>query len=243
MPRLHHMADANPFDFFDSVALKGSEVDHRALRSPSGIRLFGNANISLVEHTNMQVGNRLSSDQTSMIQNVYARTNISWFTLSPLHNAMLEWAHATVVTLVIGDKPQRQWPLSTLLDRRHGDRPVDAIDPDEAATYFDDLAAGMYEAYRRSGGTGRSWESLPDVAPLGHAGELGKRPWQKAAHWAHDHLKSPQLLIVPVRQCVSVVVQTNERVLGKLLEFIPPGISPMPLVWIHLEGFARRDVC
>jgi hypothetical protein len=263
MPRLHHLADANPFDFYDSIALLARDVDIKALRA-GGIRLFGNCNVGLQHRSNVQVAGRLSSDQTAMIQNLYARTNL-WVEIgSAIEAALSEWAHATSVTLIVGDKPQRQAPLSNLLSRMIGQRDADAIPLDEAAAYFEDLARGIWfdtafldatvdESIKVRvdlDGNPRTWRSVhsSDASKASDASWTAmpadiKQSWVKIAHAAHRRLKSPQITIVPPRQNVSVLVQSDERALVKLLEIIPPGISPMPLVWIHLEGVARRDVC
>lgn len=243
MPRLHHMADARPLDFYDCFALdkqRGADL----LKGGGSIRLFGNSNIGIEQRTNTSVPGMLVSDQTAYIQNVYARTNFGAFFLGdnnePLFRAMHEFASSTVVTLIVGDMPQRQWPLSTLLGRKHGDRNADDIPVGEAEEYFEGLAKAMHRAF---------WETHPDIK----AGDLSslweqetaldRGQWLASARAAHRHLKAPQLVIVPTRQHHSVQITAESRSLGQLLEVLPDGIAPMPLVWVHLEGFSRRDVC
>lgn len=246
MPRLHHLADARPFDFFDSFALR-DKVDRPALQA-GAIRLFGNCNIGIPERNNCFTGNQMSRDETSMIQNVYARTNFGAFFLGDnneaLFRAMNEFASAAQVTLVVGDQPQRQWPLSTLLGRKHGDRPVDEIPLGESEAYFTDFAKFLFRSLNKGADAAEDERIAAQVEHTWNAMiDSTRATWLNAAREAHRHLNAPQLVIVPPRQNYSVMVTVEHRSLGKLLEVLPDGIAPMPLVWVHLEGFQRRDAC
>lgn len=259
MPRLHHLADANPFDYWDSFAIRGSDEDTKALVE-GRMRLFEAVRVDppALDRSNLPTerlhairgshGSALSGGDTSMIQNVYARTNVlsaDWIstfvanTTDRLRDAVISWSHAVTVTLFIGEKPMRRWPLYNLLSRKPGDRPADSMKIEEASAYFDELAKALYDGYRATASANRelassAWEVI---------GEGVKKPWRGAAHAAHEHLKSPQLLIVPPRQTVEVVVQADAHALGQFVELVDPQILPAPMVWVHLEGFQRRDVC
>jgi hypothetical protein len=80
------------------------------LKQPSH-RLFGSRNIGNYPLTNLQVGNALACDQTYVVH--------AWFMSIDLPEDLLRVAatafHSTVVTIVVGDKPQACLHLDQLL--------------------------------------------------------------------------------------------------------------------------------
>lgn len=75
------------------------------------VRLFGPANIGILELTSMQVGGQLASDQTSLIDHWYARTDARGHEREELER----WAEGANAILNVGDHPVWIRPLSVLL--------------------------------------------------------------------------------------------------------------------------------
>lgn len=232
MPRLHGYRERNPFDFYDCF----SPV---ALAREKGfdIRLFGNANVGIPARSNMQIGNQLASDQTAVVMNVRARTNIWPADTARVVTAMTEFAHTTQVHLIVGERPIRNFTLNDLLDREPRDiKPFAKPDgsDDEVDTQLDRLAAKLYQKHHDGAYGDGPWAELPDVF---------KNRWRDVARTARDDLQPNRPVIIPVRQSFAVAVSCEMRSLRKLAEVLVGNqIAPEPLIWVHLEGVAVRDV-
>lgn len=255
MPRLLGSRTKRPFDVYDSFSPRMDP------RGETRIHLFGDVNIGYDKGhlSNMQVPRQLNgADLTSVICNWYARTNIPMppafahpsYVPSPevrpteLEQAFTEFAMSTIVTMQMGDWPVAQLPLDQLLRRRHGDRP-NAMQP-RAAGVTElvekpntlELAELLYRDFRNACGPATELPTWDEITPL------GRTPWQAAAHCAKQYLTEPVVTIVPVRQSCHAHVEFMPAALAKLRELLlPVAIAPMPLVWVHFDGFYVRDVC
>ena len=223
MPRIHGIRERRYANYYDAARVLEDFNDNH-------YRLFGNRNIGVSSLTNMQIAQQLPYDSTLVIANVYVRTNMGNFrprfsdeerreirdlfikdndgdaigTLlsrtawerTPLQKALDEWAHSTVLDLVIGDKPMLTMNVYDLMDGP-------AFGPDEL----------------------KHDQKLEDDQPP---------PWRK-------HIGRP--ILVPVRQNFSVQLRMVEGPTRELRRHATnAGIQPDPLVWVHLEGLATRDV-
>lgn len=247
--------DSQTLNAFDCVRF--SQPEDRTQLKQGRLSLFGSRNIfeppamysstsaGWPIFTNIQVPYMLECDQTSIITNWYARTNIPYDT--PARSAIVhEFMCATTATLKVGDKPKAQWSLADLWNRRIGDRigvgndepregQPGAYDQPKDDAYEDRvalLARDMFMEVDLDHSPER-WDDLDDGLKSGY---------RRAAILALDHLKPPRCWIVPVRQLFSVVIDTSPRAVNKLYELMPKDIAPEPCLWIHLDGFSRRDV-
>jgi hypothetical protein len=67
--------------------------------------------------------------------------------------------------------------------------------------------------------------------------------WRRAAACAMGQVGLVnRAIVVPVCQSCSIQVDMSAHARAKLADLMPPDIAPQPLVWVHLEGFATRDV-
>lgn len=245
MPRLKgymERIDATLFDAFaprDMLAKPGVQPF---------IRLFGNRNIGDCARTNLLFGGQLPCDQTFLIVEWYARTNISELCSvvagSPYPRAAEPsadlvrswdaWANATIVELMIGMKPVATRPLVELFGPRMFDSPhgrASDVDVDDA------LAERLW----------RRGQTPPQdllVTPV-HVGETfsdlprtEKDRWRSAASVYPFRRPIP----IPVRQCFGVQLRSDERAMHALLRHLPDRIAPQPLVWVHLDGLLARHV-
>ena len=243
MPELRQLVHRRPLDVYDCYA------PHRDYN----VVLLGNTNIGKEGRSNVQVGKQLACDQTAVITNVRARTNI-------LHNdAFLELAHVTTVTLVVGEMPQRQFALADLLVRAPLDQTAyvrlmstgmdprpSAVPGGERGPYgreeLDALAKLLWAEYW--------WHDEPLDAREQYTkqwdgfGWEAKRQFHELARLARNELRGPNVpVIVPIRQNCSVHVSAARRAISKFAEVMEGNqIAPEPLVWIHLEGCSTRDV-
>lgn len=222
MPKLHGMTATLPLNVFDSfdprALLEGRRGDNGAHR-----HLFGNTNIGKPDRSNMLVGGQLESDLTGIIHNWYGRTNIAPHT--PIaQRAWDNWVHASRVSLVIGCSPVHQVALSDLMARKEGQQYQDHPDGVTAEAMGRELGR---EAWSRG---------VPNAIPL-HDAE-----WQVIALAAMRFLKRPLLACIPERQNFSVRIDTDDvSLIRNLCEVMPRDAAPLPLVWVHLEGAARRN--
>lgn len=227
MPRLHALADKNRFNHYDCLfygkrgKLMGASDQH------AHVRLFGSANIGNELLSNLPQARSLNTnDQTSYIQNWYARTNI------PTSRLLDEYANTAVVTLFVGDKTTLQLSMRDLLTRAHEDElAAIATNQDEMV---DDIAKAAYLAYCEARRKDPEW-------PI--ADEAKRRAWKAAGWAAMQQIRPPSVVIVPVRQVVHVNVEQDVAALRRLIDSVPDDVEASPGLWIHLEGFSRRDVC
>lgn len=153
--------------------------------------LFGSRNIGIFERCNMQIPGALSSDLTTVIEHVYARTDAAPRDLV----ATLElhrWASHAVVRLLVGDKPRRVFALADLLQERPWEPAAIAI---AREMELEHLATGI-------------------GAPPSVAGELKGSAGVIAAYQARVDQRrgdGPPEVVVPVRQNVSVEIDAPER--------------------------------
>ncbi|MGC2778805.1 MAG: hypothetical protein WA418_24565 [Bradyrhizobium sp.] len=204
----------------------------------SGLDIFTVRNVGNGFLTNSQIGGQTPGDQTYVLTNWYARTNISGDTSRK--RAWDAWTHTTTVTLVIGTCPLHQLPLSDLLARREGMRVND----------------GLIEPGPDMGMFGLVPDTVPDTAiddlhlalygyPLNyHSGDTAVNTRNRLRHAARAVMRSvsrPILASIPPRQIFKTHISTS-RQLDCLLEVMPTDIAPQALVWVHLEGMAIRDI-
>ena len=251
MPRLRGVRQYRPLDVYDSFYVQ------RELMAAPSIRLFGHENIGNAQFCNVQVPKMLASDQTAIIGRLEARTNIATPALflhpthyrqaldayrdgvirdgnlrpTPLEEAMVEFAMMTLVTLMVGEMPQMQTDLASLLRQWGSERPDERpMGPTEAVLL--DLATQIRSEFIGDQ-TDLSWDNLVVE---------DQQRWLRAARVAWHRTNSARpIAVVPVRQNCSVVVDTNRKTLAKLTELMPQTIAPAPLVWIHLKGWSVYD--
>jgi len=210
------------------------------------VRLYGNKNIGQVARTNMVVGGQLSCDQTGVILNWYARTNMvevyEPVKTSEFSRAWTAWVHASVATLIIGCSPRHSVPLANLFGPRTFGN-LCGVSERERSDEADirKMAAKMYDQHEHpkdalEACAERVRRDL-DVAFR----DLTKKQqeiWLSAAR-VHP-LRRP--VIVPVRQNFAVAIDSDIKATQVLLKVMPENVAPMPLVWVHLAGVLSRDV-
>ncbi len=215
---------------YDSVFLPDIK-EHR-------VKMFGGLNIGHNVLSNLQIPHQiLPGDWYAVLHNWYARVGYcdSPGDSSPAAIARsydrAAWAEATIVTFVLGMMPVHQVPLADLLRRREGQK--DEHLEDGVAT--DVLARRAFEmgesvsAGLRPGARPFLWESLPEEDRAGVVA---------ATRFIRSQLRSPLLAVVPERQTVTVTLETDMKMLGRVVE---AGPRDHLRVWIHLEGIACND--
>jgi len=230
MPQLHSVIERNPVNVHDAIRVIGKH-DIQAMKDGMLV-LFQNANIGRPHLTNMQVAGQLVCDHTTVILNWYARTNIPITTESrrSLREAFAEFTAFTKVTLGIGQaSPERDTTLSDLMVRTEGMRLGRSATDTHVESERDEFGRIAYEAYQRS------------ITPWEHLSPESKAPWIRAADAVRYGPHAVNCHVVPPRATVNVRVDVGWHTLSKLLEVIPSTISPEPLIWVHLEGFSRRE--
>jgi hypothetical protein len=277
-------------DAFDAIRLASKTTQERLLQS--SLPMFGPLSIGEFSFTNLVVPNRItgtvgvedSKDLTAFIMNARARTNLPippmaldrekyrelWMKDDPrlrptaLEDAFWGWALTTIVTLVIGNRPAAQWPLSDLLRRGpqqtfewHVDQDVlrqtnivqrcggndekELVGEGKATSHsvlVDHLAREMYEVM--SDVSGDSAVRFDDLE------QRAQRALTLAASTALGFAEVPRIYVVPVRQHVGVSVASLKESTLRLLDQLAVATGKHetePAVWVHLEGFMRRDVC
>src|SRR5882724_4924620 len=157
-----------------------------------------------------------AGDQTFVLINWYARTNIERRLTGDGLHAWNDWAQATQATLILGSMPVARLPLSEILAR------VPTGDATERPHVLNE-AKDMYEAYaaqlRCASGYERTSDGqLIEWHPLLVDGNAMKwtdlpshqrRGWITAAKF--KHIYSP--VIVPPRASISVDITTDQKVL------------------------------
>lgn len=242
MPTLTVYTERTRFNSFDAICL----ADHqdRTLLKGGSLRLFGVKNIGRPTYCNLQHPRMLRppelptpiTDPSFVIFNWYVRFNLPGANTA----ALVEWLNSTVATLVIGERPMYQQPLSDLARRAEGS--VFVRDYHATPGEIDEIAKKMCavsidHARRRKMGlmggvTATSWDEVE---------EDGRECLRQMAIAATQAFPIPKVFVVPVRQSCHVRIDTSPAAYGKLMETLPAGISPEPLVWVHLEGVAVRD--
>ena len=201
----------------------------------SRVRLFGGANLGDHRKTNAFVAGTLSADQSALITDWHARTNLALEADAQLHQAFHAWASVTTVTLVIGTRLMAVAPLSILLGERSplgiGGHPPSPDDTGEVRLATDILAEKIYDL-RMSHVRSHRYQRYAEL------GDWDKDAWRAVA----DYIR-PQFIPIPigVRQGYYVEVDSDHRAAMALAEVTPP-VSPQALVWIHLEGHLSRSV-
>lgn len=206
------------------------------------VKLFGAENLGNGLRTNSKRAllPLVDNDNTGYILNWYARHNVSFPVDSPARHAFWQWTESTAVTLRLSNKPMRVLPLSDLLARCEGMRFEPGTNPLDGAHHaeiVDDVARRMWVVHTRPA----YHTDIP--AALALLSEGVRDRWRELAMPAFDVLKPPTLMIVPPRMAVQVDIDMDPRALGAMLESLPTNIAPEALVWVHIEGFSRRDVC
>ncbi len=230
MPRVQGHRERHPFDFYD--CFDPTTIDRAG---GCNIRLFNRDNVGFQNLSNLQIPGMLVCDQTAVIANVYARTNIPTMP-TELHYALDQVSNMAVVTLVVGEMPQRQFNLAELLKRRPYDKTAyDTVDDTIRQQELDGTAAELCAAFYGHTDVKASWEGNDNAS---------RERWRAVANTARFQIMGPNRpVIVPVRQNCGVNVDLDPRSLAKLVELIPKNIAPRPLIWIHLDGIAVRDQC
>lgn len=219
MPRLHGYRERLPLNIYDCVS-------PRQL-ADGEVMLFGAVNIGNQHKTNMCVSGNIASDQTAVIRNWYARTNMD--TTLPAWQA---WANVTTVTMIVGAKPRMQLPLSDLIKHTQGgdglcDDPKFAITHADYIVRRDQLAYQVAQAYL--GDT--QMHSMPEE-------EIER--WHRVCRAIRgDSFKE---IVIPVRHTFGVRIESSQEATRALLEVMPTNVAPQSLVWVHLEGLMSRDV-
>lgn len=228
MPRFHgyrERTNFNLWDCFSPCQLRDGEV--KLFTTPAD---YGDS-----QRTNMLVGSQLSSDQTTFIDNWYARTNIDTYCRPELPQAIAAWAAMSTVMFSMGSRPILQRPLDELMaPRRVGDMAGHAgVTPiSTALDATETVAQELFELFGTT--TGPNWGALSDDERESFR-EKGRRIVAKLGPRSVP-------IIVPVRQNICVTITSESRSLGALLEVMPTNIAPQARFWIHLAGTQTRDV-
>lgn len=232
MPKLHgfrELTNFNVWDCFSPRQLRDGEV--KLFVTPSEFISIGDSH-----RTNMLMGGVLSSDQTTFIDNWYARTNIDTYCRPELPQAIAAWAAMSTVTLSMGTRPVLQRPLDELMaPRRARDMAGHAAKTpiETARDVVETVAQELFELFGETT-TGPNWDLL------------SKEERETFRERAHSILAKigPRFvpIIVPVRQYIQVSITSEPRSLAALLEVMPTNIAPQALCWIHLAGIQSRDV-
>lgn len=262
MPRIHGVREVRVLNVYDAIRFSNASY-WLTIRGTTHLQIFGNEHIGAPAFCNLQVPGQLACDQTGRIHQIYARTNL------PESDAFRQWSHAATVTLVVGDRPHRQEVLFDCIRRapkahltpaeaalvgrvgRVGDKllPVDEHPDGRVLPHYGDALGAEHERTIAKVATAMyvadlNFDKKLAGAPFDSLAKEIRDRWCMRAIAAMGELDGVRVppVIVPVRQNVYVVVESESESLAKLLEDIPPGIAPEPLVWIHLEGFSTRDV-
>lgn len=202
------------------------------------LRLFGISNIGNPMCTNMQIPGQINCDQTAVILNWYARTNlleVYQAGLTDFTRAWKAWADSALATLVIGAKPRHSQPLSNLL----GPRTLGNLCGIRERGAEDDIRQIARANYDR-------WlHQQPGTAHLdGTAPKFSDLSPEMRAIWMASAEVCPLYcpVIVPVRQNFGVTIEADHKATEVLLRVMPENVAPSPLIWIHLAGLMTRDV-
>lgn len=231
MPHLKGSRVEDELNIFDSLSLREFCPLFRGATPRVG--LFNiNSHCGNIARTNLRVAGQIENDDTAIVRNWYARTNIP--TGGPVSAAFSAWAHATTVTFIVGCWPHRQLPMSDLLARRQGqidEAFVEANPFDINWSLTDDLDGRLHNAF------------YADVAPavtMDQRSDDERLRWRRVAELARRQLCKPRPVIIPVRQSFRVDVHSDPSAIRALLEVLPTNIAPQTLVWVHLEGIRGR---
>lgn len=221
MPRLHGYREHIKFNVYD--CLNGSGRDHRSMR------LFGNANIGNAGLCNLAIPGQFASDATAIVTNWYARTNI------PASDALEAFVNGAIATLHIGSRNFWQGPLRDLLRRKEGDGEQISFGETEEA-----------EIQRRAAELAVVDDMAADLRMVaGQSGDVDDK-WRAIARAAIRKLAPRNILIIPARQnfdvCVEIYggAEADWRLEKAFADAMPGAVHPR--IWIHLEGWATRDI-
>lgn len=230
MPRLHGYAETYKLNVYDAVQIN---AEHRHRWFGGRARMFGVEHVGNGMLTNLLSPGQLGGyDQTAYIQNWYARTNV------PPCLALDNFMHVAYAELVVGYKPEMKLPLFDLLRRPQDEPlPVSVETPEKGEEIVTAMAERMFEAFIMEVDP-HSRRALSDELP--HV----VRGWRAAAATARRMDGGKPIILVPPRQDIYVELACPPDELEALRlaasHFV---IEPQPLIWIHLQGFSRRDVC
>lgn len=244
MPRLHGYAETTKLNIYDAIfdgltanffgAPNDSPFPGDITDLRSGRRcLFGNYHIGYAELTNTQVAGQTHSDQTAYVQNWYARTNI------PACQELEAFAQSTTAELIVGCRPQLKQPLSDLL-RRPQDTPLPLSleSPESAELAMMNVARGIYRTYADAIDPPTSNKALSDL-PKDQI-----LAWKAVAARMLRDTNNARMILLPPRQSFVVEVAPNRDAFEALVAATAKmEIAPRPRMWVHLQGFERRDVC
>lgn len=232
----------NVYDvMFNGMTEKGSwnGIDPQFLSSGSN-RMFGNRYVGMQELTNLQVAGMLACDQTAWILNWYARTNI------PACAALDEWAHSATITLQVGYHNSMQLSLFDLLRRKEGVitplEVVEAYKAENEESVRQSVGRRALQAYEAAYGRKRGMFDLHRV---------DREAWLAVGAEMWKLFEGPRIVVVPVRQNFSVLVDGSAAALRALRETVielgegedggQTAIVPGARIWIHLEGVSFRE--
>jgi hypothetical protein len=229
MPKLHGYTERQYLNIYDCASPRDFLEDGRA-------RLFGSKNIGTLTKTNVVSPNEITHDQTAIVGNWYARTNIDRSIPQ-----FVQWAHTATASLIVGMMPVAQRPIYELLQAKQGDNmafdqtfALSAADHDARRDY---LAKVAFEVLRPGElkvcalGYGGDFDSAPDYAKNRLAGIVDNVSHRLGRGGIH--------VVIPVRQLYSVRIDADPMATRSLLEVMPP-VSPQSLVWVHIEGVQAR---
>lgn len=214
---------------YDSVFLPDIK-EHR-------VKMFGGVNIGHNALTNLQIPHQiLPGDWYAVLHNWYARVGYcddpGDCTPAAIERSYdrAAWAEATIVTFVLGMMPVHQVPLADLLRRREGQKD-ELLEHEPSVEMLARRAFDMHQhqSMVSQGWPAWEWDKLPDYA---------RRGWIAATKFTRSQLRSPLLAAVPDRQTVTVTLETDMKMLGRVVE---AGPRDHLRVWIHLEGIACND--
>jgi len=228
MPRLLGYRERLYGNFYDAIHVLKMDDRHN--------RLFNNQNIGSSHLTNMMIAGQFHGDMTFVLVNVYVRTNLG----KPRpqlddasHKEVRDLFAAghdgdAIGTLMRECRSERtpltraleEWAHTAVVTVVVGNKPMFSMN---AHDLMDGPSLGP--SHRRTEVVKVTSEGSETPEPL---------PWRK-------QIGRP--IIVPVRQCVSVRIDSQAAPTKALRHLATKaGVLPEPLVWVHLEGLQTRDV-
>ncbi len=235
MPRLHGYRERLHANMFDALALadlgKGNAW---------GNRLFGSAGRE--RHlSNMIIAGQLSSDQTFVVLQLYARTNIFRGPVNAeiqeiVGDAFMEGRRGDAVEILRSNMPSRDHEVIRRFNEwAHAARVVFTIGQ---KPMFDASAIDMLDR-RQAFVEAKHGDQVKMVEVPGLETDPEPRLAIDKSEMKHGLLRP---LIIPVRQNFSATIESHEKTVENLLAVLPTDVAPEPLFWVHAEGLQTRDV-
>lgn len=220
-PRLHSYRERLYANIYDCAALDdGQDWRH----------IFGNSNVGDQFRTNLQVAGQIGFDQTFVICNIYARTNVRCTPMSDAdrevaRDMFLEGRDDEGLLLMLQAGDWERSPLTRAFDEwAHscrarlvvGQKPMFELN-------VHDLMGGP--AFSGSPTPPAADDDMPPGPPA----------WRR-------HIA--RAIIVPVRQNLHVELTAHPSAGEAFRRALAnaPTMATKPLLWIHLEGLLSRDV-